>query len=158
MSGVGKSVKRLDAYEKVIGKAKYPGDFNFPDELIMKILFAGVPHARILSIDTHAAEALPGVVAVLTAKDVPVNEYGLGIQDQPVLCGPGSEKEGADVVRFEGDHVALVIAENEQIAKEALKLIKVEYEILPLIDTLEKAIAPDAHVLHPGRDSNIFPN
>jgi len=156
MSGVGKSVNRLDAWDKVTGKAKYPGDFNFPDELVMKVLFAGVPHARILSVDTQAAEALPGVVAVLTAKDVPVNEYGLGIQDQPVLCGPGSDKEGADVVRFEGDHVALVIAENEKTAKEALKLIKVEYEPLPLMDTLEKALAPDAYILHPGRDSNVF--
>ena len=156
MSGIGKSVKRLDAYDKVSGKAKYPGDFNFSDELIMKILFAGVPHARILSIDTSEAEALEGVVAVYTAKDVPVNEYGLGIADQPVLCGPGSAKVGGDIARFEGDQIAVVIAETEPIAKEALKLIKVEYEILPVIDSLEKALAKDAYILHPGLESNVF--
>lgn len=156
MSGIGKSVKRLDAYDKVSGKAKYPGDFNFSDELIMKILFAGVPHARILSIDTSEAEALEGVVAVYTAKDVPVNEYGLGIADQPVLCGPGSAKVGGDTARFEGDQIAVVVAETEQIAKQALKLIKVEYEILPIIDNLEKAIAKDAYILHPGLESNVF--
>lgn len=156
MSGIGKSVKRLDAYDKVSGKAKYPGDFNFSDELIMKILFAGVPHARILSIDTSEAEALEGVVAVYTAKDVPVNEYGLGIADQPVLCGPGSAKVGGDIARFEGDQIAVVIAETEPIAKKALKLIKVEYEILPVIDSLEKALAKDAYILHPGLESNVF--
>lgn len=156
MSGIGKSAKRLDAFDKVRGRAKYPGDFNFSDELIMKILFAGVPHARIRSIDTSAAEALEGVVAVYTAKDVPLNEYGLGYQDQPVLCGPGSEKEGGDVVRFEGDQVAVVVAETEAIAKAALKLIKVDYELLPLIDSLEKATAEDAYVIHPGLESNVF--
>ena len=67
-------------------------------------------------IDTAQAEALPGVLAVFTAKDVPVNEYGLDHADQPVLCGPGSSKPYADRVRFVGDQVALVVAESEQIA------------------------------------------
>ncbi|NLB71669.1 MAG: aldehyde oxidase, partial [Chloroflexi bacterium] len=97
MKEVGKPTNRIDAYAKVTGKAKYPGDISFADQLIMKVLFSERVHARILSIDTSEAEALEGVVLVLTAKDVPVNEYGLGINDQPVLCGPGSEKDGADV-------------------------------------------------------------
>ena len=85
---VGHSLPRIDAIGKVTGETRYSGDLVMPGMLHMKILFAGRPHARILSLDTSAAEAVPGVVTVLTAKDVPVNEYGLQINDQPVLCGP----------------------------------------------------------------------
>lgn len=156
MAAIGKSINRVDARDKVTGKAKYPGDFNFSDELVMKVLFAHRAHALIREIDTSAAEALPGVVMVLTAKDVPNNEYGLGIQDQPVLCGPGSNKERAEEVRFEGDQVALVIAEDEKTARKALGLIEVTYQDLPVIHTIEEAIKEDAWVLHPGLKSNIF--
>lgn len=156
MKEVGKSNTRIDAFAKVTGKAKYPGDFTFADQLIMKVLYSKRVHARILSIDVSAAKALEGVVLVLTAKDVPVNEYGLSIYDQPVLCGPGSEKEGADIVRFEGDQVALVIAESAEIAQKALSLIKVEYQDLPVVKTLGEALKEDATILHPGRTSNIF--
>ena len=156
MNVVGNSVPRVDALAKVTGKAKYPGDFHFEDELCLKVLFAHRPHALIRSIDTSQAEALPGVVMVLTARDVPNNEYGLSIMDQPVLCGPGSNKPLANRVLFEGDQVALVVAENEAVARQALKLIAVEYEDLPLIDTLDQALADDAFILHPERSSNIF--
>ena len=117
----GQSARRIDAPGKVTGQTLYPGDIAYPDMLHMATLFAGRPHARILSIDTAAAEAAPGVVAVFTAADVPVNEYGLQIKDQPVLCGPGSTKAGADVVRFVGDQVALVVAETEDQARAALQ-------------------------------------
>jgi len=120
MSAVGSSINRVDAIAKVTGRAKYPGDFHFADELTMKVLFAHRPHALIHSIDIEKALAIPGVITILTAKDVPNNEYGLSIFDQPVLCGPGSDKPYADRVRFEGDQVALVIAENEAIAKQAI--------------------------------------
>ncbi len=101
----------------------------------MKILFADRPHARVLWVKTDKAEAAPGVVAVYTAKDVPVNEYGLQWQDQPVLCGPVVEggKPGTDVVRFVGDQVAVVVAETEAEAAAAVKLIEVGYEDLPLV-------------------------
>ena len=79
------ALPRVDAHDKVTGAALYSGDIAMPEMLHMKILFAGRPHARVLSIDTSAAQALPGVVAVYTAKDVPVNEYGLQKKDQPVL-------------------------------------------------------------------------
>ena len=156
MNEVGKSTNRVDALAKVTGKAKYPGDFTFADQLVMKALFSGRAHARILNIDTSAAEALEGVVLVLTARDVPVNEYGLIFNDQPVLCGPGSDKEGADIVRFEADQVALVIAESAEIAQKALSLIKVEYQDLPIVKTLGDALKEGATILHPGRTSNIF--
>jgi CO/xanthine dehydrogenase Mo-binding subunit len=152
---IGKSHPRIDAVGKVTGVTLYPGDRNYDDELWMKILFAGRPHARILSVDTSEAEALSGVVAVLTAKDVPVNEYGLQIADQPVLCGPGSSKEGADVVRFVGDQVALVVAESEKIAAQARDLIRVEYEDLPLLTDPRQAMAPGAYVLHSHAPDNV---
>ncbi|MDH5507949.1 MAG: aldehyde oxidase, partial [Anaerolineae bacterium] len=90
MATIGKSAKRIDALGKVTGETLYPGDINLPNQAHMKILFAGRPHAVVKSIDTAKAEALDGVLLVLTAKDVPVNEYGLIIADQPVLCGPGA--------------------------------------------------------------------
>jgi CO/xanthine dehydrogenase Mo-binding subunit len=156
MSTIGKSIPRIDAIAKVTGKAKYPGDFQFSDQLVMKVLFAHRAHARILGIDTTQAEALEGVVMVLTAKDVPVNEYGLIIKDQPVLCGPGSGIIGADIVRFEGDQVAVVIAETEAIAVEAMKRIIVTYEDLPVVKTLGEALQEGAPVLHSRLESNIF--
>ena len=137
---VGSSVLRVDARAKVTGEALYPGDIERPGMLYMATRFAGRPHARILSIDTRTAEAAPGVFAVLTAKDVPVNEYGLQMPDQPVLCGPGSDKPGADIVRFVGDQVALVVAETESQARTAAKLIEIEWEDLPcLLDPEEAA-------------------
>jgi CO/xanthine dehydrogenase Mo-binding subunit len=156
MSVVGQSVQRIDAYSKVTGEAQYPGDIDLPGQAMMKILFASRPHALIRSIDTSAAEALPGVIAVFTARDVPVNEYGLIMPDQPVLCGPGSNKPFADRVRFIGDQVALVVAETEEIAAHARDLIQVEYEDLPVLTDVEKAIQRGAPLLHPDRKSNVF--
>ncbi len=156
MNGIGTSATRLDVVAKVTGKSKYPGDFQFSDQLVMKVLFAHRAHARVLEVNTSQAEALDGVVMVLTAKDVPVNEYGLGVNDQPVLCGPDSGIQGADVVRFEGDQVALVIAESEETAAKALKLIEVRYEDLPVVKTIGEALREDAPILHSRLDSNIF--
>jgi CO/xanthine dehydrogenase Mo-binding subunit len=152
---IGKSFPRIDAVGKVTGATLYPGDRNYGDELWMKILFAGRPHARILRLDTRRAEALPGVVAVFTAQHVPVNEYGLQIPDQPVLCGPGSSKEGAEIVRFVGDQVALVVAESEKIAARARDLIHVKYEDLPILTDPRQALAPDAFRLHPHVPDNV---
>ncbi len=152
---VGKSIKRMDARGKVTGQTIYPGDRNQEDELWLKVLFARRPHARVLVIDTTKAKALPGVVAILTAEDVPVNQYGLQIPDQPVLCGPGSNKKGGDIVRFVGDQVAIVIAETEPIAARARDLIKVEYEDLPLVDDPEFAMSGQAPQLHPNVLNNI---
>lgn len=156
MSPIGDRFPRVDAHDKVTGKARYPGDFQFSDALYMQIVFARRPSAIVKRIDTSKAEALDGVLMVLTAKDVPNNEYGLGVKDQPVLCGPGSNKQDGDHVRFEGDQVALVIAESEQIAKTAAKLIEFAYEDLPIVETLDQALAEDAFILHPNMDTNIF--
>ncbi|HEX8683034.1 MAG TPA: molybdopterin cofactor-binding domain-containing protein [Ardenticatenaceae bacterium] len=138
---IGSSHSRYGAVEKVTGRALYPGDLNLPGQAWMKILFAGRPHARIVSLDTARAKAHPGVIAVFTAEDVPVNNYGLIISDQPVLCG--------ERVRFVGDQVALVVAETEQAAAEARALIEMEYEDLPVLDDPVKAMQPGAFVIHP---------
>src|SRR5690606_134794 len=152
---VGQSMQRVDAWGKVTGKTLYPGDLEMDGMLHMKILFSERAHARILSIDTTDAEAYPGVVAVLTAKDVPVNEYGLIMPDQPVLCGPGSAKPGADVVRFVGDQVALVIADTEESAAAARDLIRITYEDLPAVYDPYEAMADGAPQLHPDTVHNI---
>jgi CO/xanthine dehydrogenase Mo-binding subunit len=155
MKVVGKSVTRVDAVSKVTGEAIYPGDINLPDQLYMKILFADRPHAIVKEIATSSAEQLPGVIAVFTAKDVPNNEYGLILPDQPVLCGPGSNIQFADRVRFIGDQVALIVAETEEIAINARELIKVDYEDLPIITDPNLAMQDGAFNLHPDKDTNI---
>jgi CO/xanthine dehydrogenase Mo-binding subunit len=156
MSIIGQPIHRIDARGKVIGETLYPGDINMPNQAYMKILFAARPHAIVRSIDTSKVDTLPGVIATFTAKDVPINEYGLIYNDQPVLCGPGSSKPYTDRVRFIGDQVALVVAETEEIAAIGRDLIKVEYEDLPVLTDMEKAMQEDAFLLHPDRDSNIF--
>jgi CO/xanthine dehydrogenase Mo-binding subunit len=162
---IGKTVTRIDARDKVTGAALYSGDLVRPDMLHMKILFAGHPHARVVRIDASQALALPGVFAVFTAADVPVNEYGLQWKDQPVLCGPshlpsgdGPGVKGAwtEIVRCEGDQVAVIVAETEAIAARARELVQVEYEDLPGVFDAASALKPNAPRVHPERgDSNI---
>ena len=166
LNTIGKSLPRVDARGKVTGEALYSGDLSMKGMLHMKLLFAGRPHARIKWIKITSAEAAPGVVAVYTAKDVPINEYGLQWQDQPVLCGPNQsltlsrsakkEKPGADIVRFVGDQVAAVVARSETEAAAAIKLIQVEYEDLPIVSDPIEGIKPDATRVHEEiGDSNI---
>ena len=156
MTVIGKSVQRIDARGKVIGETRYPGDINLPDQVYMKIFFSERPHATVRSIDTSLADALPGVVATFTAKDVPVNEYGLIYNDQPVLCGPGSSKPFTDRVRFIGDQVALVIADSEEIAIKGCDLIRVDYEDLPVVTDVLDAMRDGVTLLHPENGSNVF--
>jgi CO/xanthine dehydrogenase Mo-binding subunit len=158
MSYIGASVERIDAAGKVTGDAKYPGDFNMPNQAYMKVLFSNRVHAIVRNVDTSKAEALEGVIAIYTAKDVPVNEYGLIFPDQPVLCGPGSNKPYADHVRCLGDQIAIIVAEDEEIAARARDLIIVEYEDLLIVTDPLKAMESDEVLLHPDRGSNIFCN
>ena len=146
---------RVDAYGKVTGEAPYPGDVT-PDNLLhATVLFSGQPHARMVAMDTSRAEAAPGVVAILTAKDVPVNEYGLIIADQPVLVGLDSDMQGSDVSRWEADQVAVVVAESELAAQQACRLIAIEWEPLPVITDVFEAMK-DEILIHPELGSNIL--
>ncbi len=145
---IGASLARPDALGKVTGETRYPADLIRPGMLHLKVVFAGRPHARIRAIDTRAALAHPGVVAVLTAADVPHNGYGLIEPDQPALC--------ADVVRFEGDRVALVAAESAAAAEAGARLVAVDYEDLPAVTDARAALAPDAPLVHTRRGSNLL--
>jgi len=156
MRSIGQSATRIDAKGKVTGETAYPGDLNMDNQLYMKILFAGRPHAIVKAIDTSKAEALEGVLGVFTAKDVPVNEYGLTKKDQPVLCGPGAKKPFTDRVRFVGDQVAVVVAETEKLAALACSLIEVTFEDLPVITDVEQARKPGAFLIHPEEESNAY--
>jgi CO/xanthine dehydrogenase Mo-binding subunit len=122
----------------------------------MKIRFSGKPHAIVKEIDTTRASAVDGVALILTAEDVPCNEYGLQISDQPVLCGPGSQKPYADRVRFVGDQVAAVVAESEEIAAYACNLIEITYEDLPVLLDPFEAAQEGALLIHPDQESNIY--
>lgn len=152
---IGQSVKRIDAPGKVTGQTPYPGDLNMPGQLWLKIRYSDRAHARVLRVDTSRALALPGVVAVFTSQDVPVNEYGLVMKDQPVLCGPGGDKAGTDIVRCYMDYVAVVVAETEEIAAHAARLVEVEYEDLPAVFDAEAAMQEDAPQLHPDTVGNL---
>ncbi len=152
MRAVGSSIPRFDVHDKVTGHANYPGDFHLPDQAYMKILFAERAPARIVHFDTSAARAMPGVLAVLAAGDVPVNEYGLIMPDQEVLCG-----RVGGLVRSVIDQVALVIAESEAQAEAALRKIDIRYEDLPGVYSIEEALAPGAPLVHPERgESNVL--
>ena len=122
-NSVGKSYPRVDARGKVTGQTLYSGDLVMKGMLHMKILMAERPHARVKDIRVEKALASPGVVAVYTAKDVPLNEYGLQIPDQPVLCG-GREQATHRHRPLRGDQVAVVVANFEVEAEAAMKLIR----------------------------------
>ena len=148
MTQLGQLLTRLDARAKVTGDARYPGDINLPGQLWMKVLFARRPHARIKRLDTTLAEHAPGVIRVFTARDVPVNEFGLGSKDAPVLV--------ADEVRWVGEKIALVVAETEAQAEHARDLIAVEYEDLPPITDPHEAMKPESTQVHPAYAGNII--
>lgn len=153
---VGSNPNRVDAAGKVTGAALYPADILPENLLHAKILFSNQPHARMISMDTSAAEAVPGVVAIFTAKDVPNNEYGLGIFDQPVLVGLGNPRPGCDVSRWEGDQVAMIVAETEAAAARARELIAIEWEPLTIVTDPFEAMT-DAVLIHPEREvSNAY--
>jgi CO/xanthine dehydrogenase Mo-binding subunit len=143
---VGQRAQRVDGRMHGLGQTQYIDDLAFPGMLHARIKRAGIVSARIVSIDTRAAEALPGVMAVLTGRDIPVNSFGPSLQDQPVLA--------AERVCHAGDGVAAVAAVTEQIAQDALDRVKVEYEPLPaVLDPLE-AMREDAPKVHPA--GNIY--
>jgi CO/xanthine dehydrogenase Mo-binding subunit len=156
MNQIGKSLKRIDALGKVTGDTPYPGDIDMPGQLWSKVLFARRPHARIKRISTTKAKSHPGVVEIFTAKDVPCNEFGLIDFDMPVLCGLGSDKLGADVVRFVGDKVAFIVAETERAAEEACDLVEVDYEDLPILSDPRKAMNPEAVQILPHIKKNVL--
>jgi xanthine dehydrogenase molybdenum-binding subunit len=142
---VGQVIHRPEAVAKVNGQATFTDDISFPGMLFGATLRAGIPHGIVKMLDTGEAEKLDGVHAVLTAADVPGRlNHGLVIQDWPALISIG------DKVRYVGDAVAIVAAESQEIANQALDLIKVEYDLLPVISDPVRAIDPDSPTVHDG--------
>ncbi|WP_151732861.1 xanthine dehydrogenase subunit D [Paenibacillus tengchongensis] len=132
---------RPDGQDKVSGRLQYLTDMSAEGMLTGRVLRAQQAHARILSIDTTAALAAPGVHAVITHKDVPgLNGFGIALPHQPVFC--------SDRVRYTGDAIAAIAAESDAEAEYALSLIRVEYETLPLLEDAEEAMKPEAVLLH----------
>ncbi|MDP6967818.1 MAG: xanthine dehydrogenase family protein molybdopterin-binding subunit [Gammaproteobacteria bacterium] len=139
---VGQRLQRPDGIDKVTGRARYGADMDAAGMLHAKVLRSPHAHARIISIDTSAAAALPGVMAVITRADFPLasGEY-IDLLDH---CMAG------DRALYDGHAVAAVAATSKRLAKQALKLIKVDYELLPHVTDIEAAIAPGAPVIHAG--------
>ncbi len=145
---IGKRIPKMDAPEKASGRTRYIHDIDVPGQIYGKILRSAYVHARIKSIDTSAAKALSGVHAVITAADVP--------WQRPIGVAKDHLPLKRDHVRSPRDEIAAVAADTEEIAEAALKLIKVEYEPLPVVATLEDALRPGAPLVH-GEDL-VCPN
>jgi xanthine dehydrogenase molybdenum-binding subunit len=135
---IGKVTPRRDATDIVTGRTKFLDDFKFPDLLHGKVLRSPHPHAIVKRINKTKAESLKGVRAILTWEDIPGWKGGM----------PGFTRVLDKKVRFVGDAVALVAAETEDIAKEALGLIKVDYEVLTAVFDVEEALKPGAPQLY----------
>lgn len=142
LATVGQPVPRVDALDKVTGRANYVRDIKLPGMLYGKVVRSPYAHARILSIDTTKAERLPGVKVVLTAKDAPAEKFGRHMYDQSLMAG--------EVVRFVGEPVAVVAAVSKEVAEEAMDLVEVAYEELPAVFDAEEAMGPNPPaILHP---------
>lgn len=141
MEFTAQSLPRVDAPAKVTGKALYAADFSLPGCLVAQVLRSPLPHARILNVDASRAEKLPGVLAVITGKDLPGRRYGHRLKDMTVLA--------RDRVRYVGEGVAAVAAIDADTAQEALDLIRVEYEELPAVFDPVQAMEAGSPVIHP---------
>ena len=142
--GVGARAFRTDVRDKVLGRGEYCDDLYLDGMAHASAVRSQYPRARVLDIDPSAALALPGVLAVLTADDVPHNKVGHLQQDWDVMIAKG------DITRCVGDAICLVVAENETVLKQAKELVKVDYEPLEPVRTIQEARAADAPILHPG--------
>ncbi|HZP26808.1 MAG TPA: xanthine dehydrogenase family protein molybdopterin-binding subunit, partial [Dehalococcoidia bacterium] len=140
LTTVGVAAERVEGRAKVTGQATYAADVILPGMLWGKLLRSPYPHARIRSIDTSKAKALPGVHTVLTAADLPDIRIGRYIMDIPLLA--------SDVVRFIGEKVVAIAAESPEIAEEAMRLIEIDYEELPAVFDANEAMQPNAPVIH----------
>lgn len=144
---VGQSHPQIDAMEKAMGKTKFLSDLLLPNMLYGRILRSPYAHARIKHIDASRAEALAGVKAVVTYSDTPGIKFGPRTEDWTILA--------SDKARFCGDEIAAVAAVDEDIAEEALDLIKVEYEELPIVTDPLEAMEPGAPLVHDDKPGNI---
>ena len=151
-STVGKSLRKVDGVALVTGKPEFVADLRLPDTLHVKILGSPYAHARITSIDTSAAEAMPGVACVLTHENTPTTRHTTAGQGYPEPS-PYDTRMFENKVRFVGDRVAAVAADSEAIAQAAIKAIRVEYEELPAVLSMDEAWQDGAPIIHDESDS-----
>jgi xanthine dehydrogenase molybdenum-binding subunit len=156
---IGQSVKRVDALDKVTGRAKYTDDLADKGALVAKILHATIAHGQVKSMDVSAAQAIPGVVKVVTCFDVP--PYKFPTAGHPWSTDPAHQDVADRLlltkhIRFYGDDIAAVVAEDEVAAQQALRAIKVEYETFPFVLDVQEAMKPEAPQLHEEYPGNIL--
>ena len=155
----GKSVLRVDAYDKATGRAKYVDDLCPKDALIMKICHSTIGHGYVKSIDTAEAEAVPGVIKILTCFDVPDVQFptpGHPWSTDPHHQDPADRKLLNRHVRYYGDDVAVVIAENEIAANQAVRLVKIDYDPLPVALDVQEAMDPSLPPIHEECPGNVI--
>ncbi|MGH8838362.1 MAG: xanthine dehydrogenase family protein molybdopterin-binding subunit, partial [Jiangellaceae bacterium] len=148
IGGVGHSVRRVEDDRLIQGDGHYVDDIVLPGMLHLAMLRSPIPHGRIVSIDTSAAEAVPGVVAVLTGAALD----GYGLAWMPTLSGDTQAVLATDKVRFQGQEVAAVVAESPYIAYDALDLIDVEYDALPPVLSPQQALADGAPLIRDDKE------
>ena len=156
---VGRSMVRVDAFEKATGRAKYTDDLCGKEALVARVVHSTIAHGLVTAIDTEKAREVPGVVKVLTCFDVP--DYPFPTAGHPWSTDPGHQDIADRLllnrhVRFYGDDVAVVVAENEVAAAQAARLIKVTYEEYPFVLDVQKAMEPDAPQIHEDRPGNVI--
>ncbi|MBP7588592.1 MAG: molybdopterin-dependent oxidoreductase, partial [Thermoanaerobaculia bacterium] len=146
---IGTPFRRVDGWAKVTGTTRFADDLSFPRQCFIKLVRSTVPHGRLLSVDTAAALAMPGVLAVLTGQDLPVTFGILPVsQDEHPLA--------LDIVRHVGDPIAAVAATSEDLAHEAALAVRVEYELLPTISSVEEAlVTPEPQIHSYADDGNL---
>ncbi len=138
---IGKARKLVEGMEKVTGRARYAGDVNLPGMLHIRLVYSPYAHANILSIDTDDAAAMPGVVAVLTAQDLPTKDLVMASRNSTILA--------KDKVLFVGEPVVAVVAQSEAEAQDAAEMVFVDYEPLPVVADMERAVLPNSPLVWP---------
>jgi CO/xanthine dehydrogenase Mo-binding subunit len=143
---VGRKTVRSDALDKILGRARFTSDYIPKGTMVVKVLRSTEPHALLKRVDASSALQLPGVTAILTAKDVPgENEIGYALPEQALL----NDRK----VHYVGDPIAIICARNEDVAQEALETVEVEYEHLPALFDIDSALDPKAPIIH--KESNV---
>lgn len=149
MSTLGKSIRRTDARGRVTGETRFGGDLAGREALCIRVIRSPIAHGNIKTLDVEAARSTEGIVAVYTHEDIDgTNKHGLIRRDQEVFV--------TERVRYLGDALGIIVAEDEAAAQKALDAVSIEYEVLPIIENAEQALSPDAFPIHP--EGNVFCN
>ena len=145
-AGVGQSLSKYEAFETAIGKRKFVNDMHIAGMLHSALRFSDHPRAKVISIDLSEALKIEGVIRIFTATDVPGERFtGLIISDWPLMIAPG------EITRYIGDVIAGVVAVDENTARKAARLIRVEYEVLKPVSDMHRALEPSSAQVHPGK-------